>query len=211
MDQEEVLQRLAAAGGYYKDDHIVLTSGRHSDVYANFRVFFEEGRKAELELFCAALAERFRDSPEIQFVVGPKTGGAIIAERVSDILSGIHRSFVRPVIAFKQKSDEKDFSFYADDARFLPGKCGLFVDDVLSTGSSLRPVETRINEHGARLIAMGVMLNRSGLGARDLGIPRLESLVQMTVETWPPAQCPLCLSTRPINAKVGHGAKHGRP
>lgn len=218
MNQEEVFQRLAAAGGYYQDDHIVLTSDLHSDVYANFRVFFEDGRKEELELFCRALAERFHERTDIDFVVGPKTGGAIIAERVAVILSEMRRTFVRPIIAFKKGGEEKDFTFYDDDARFLNGRRGLFVDDVLSTGSSLRPVRTRIDELGARIIAFGCMLNRSGLGADALGVSTLVALAELRPKTATAEECAdhwLCKQSRPINTKVGHGAKfvteHGQP
>lgn len=219
MNQDAVLERLAAAGGYYQNDHIVLTSGRHSDTYANFRVFFEANQKEELRQLCRALAERFYDLPEVDYLIGPKRGGAIIAELMAELLSAKFRKTVRPIVAFKHETAEKAFTFYDDDLAFLrSGRVGVFTDDVLATGSSFRPIQQRVEETGSSLLAAAYMLNRSGLRAHDLGIARIESLADIVAKTSTAEECAanwLCGLGQKINTTVGHGAeyvaKHGQP
>src|SRR5688572_15541043 len=209
MTEEEVLLRLTEAGALLQDKHIVMTSGRHTDAYANFREFFKKEREAELKHFCRALAELFRDVREIDFVVGPQSGGAIIAELVADMLHGIFRKFVRPVIAFKQDgSFENGCYIYADDRAFLLGKRGLFVDDVLATGSSYRPAEEGVRKYGGEIIAMGFIVNRSGFGKERFSVSFLKALATISARSMTHEECAetwLCSQGVPITLKPGHG------
>lgn len=219
MTEEEALLRLTEAGALLLGKHIVMTSGRHTDTYANFRVFLEKEREAELRLFCRALAELFRHVREIDFVIGPQRGGAIIAELVADILHGIFGTYVRPIIAFKQEGSlEKKPFIYEDDRAFLPGKLGLFTDDVLATGSSYHPVEEAVRRYGGSIIAMGVIVNRSGLAKEHFRLPYLKSLATINARDMTHEECSeewLCRQGVPITLKPGHGAafvaKYGQP
>ena len=64
------------------------------------------------------------------------------------------------------------------------------VEDVITTGGSTREVVDAVRARGARVLAAGSLVDRSG-GAADVGVPRA-SLLELEVPTWPPAECSLC-------------------
>lgn len=66
----------------------------------------------------------------------------------------------------------------------------LVIEDVVTTGGSTREVVTLLQSLGGRPAAAGSIIDRSG-GQADVGIPRA-ALATLQVETWDPAQCPLC-------------------
>ena len=72
------------------------------------------------------------------------------------------------------------------------GEPVVVVEDVITTGGSTREVLDAVRARGARVLAAGSLVDRSG-GAVDLGLPR-ESLLQLEVPTWTAESCPLCAS-----------------
>ena len=64
------------------------------------------------------------------------------------------------------------------------------VEDVITTGGSTREVMEAVRARGARVLAVGSLVDRSG-GAVDLGVPR-RSLLSLEVPTYPAEACPLC-------------------
>lgn len=54
-----------------------------------------------------------------------------------------------------------------DEADYLRGKRVLIVDDVISTGESLRALETLVNGAGANIVARMAVLAEGGAAARD--------------------------------------------
>jgi orotate phosphoribosyltransferase len=71
-----------------------------------------------------------------------------------------------------------------------PGEAVVVVEDVITTGGSTREVMEAVSARGARVVAVGSLVDRSG-GAVDLGVPR-QSLLAIEVPTWTPDACPLC-------------------
>jgi orotate phosphoribosyltransferase len=66
----------------------------------------------------------------------------------------------------------------------------IVVEDVITTGGSTRDVIEAVRARGARVLAVGSLVDRSG-GAVDLGVPR-GSLLELEVPTYSPESCPLC-------------------
>jgi orotate phosphoribosyltransferase len=64
------------------------------------------------------------------------------------------------------------------------------VEDVITTGGSTRDVIEAVRARGARVLAAGSLVDRSG-GTADLGVPR-RSLLELEVPTYSPEACPLC-------------------
>jgi len=71
-----------------------------------------------------------------------------------------------------------------------PGEEVVVVEDVITTGGSTREVIECVSALGAKVLAVGSLVDRSG-GAVDLGLPRA-SLLALDVPTWEAASCPLC-------------------
>ena len=62
----------------------------------------------------------------------------------------------------------------------------------LTTGGSAREVMAVLEEHGAKVVACGALLNRSGGNPfEDRGLP-LTELVRAEVQVFRPDDCPLC-------------------
>ena len=69
------------------------------------------------------------------------------------------------------------------------GENVVVVEDVITTGGSTREVMAAVTGAGARVAAVGSLVDRSG--GVDLGVPR-RSLLSIDVPTFPPESCPLC-------------------
>lgn len=113
-------------------------------------------------------------------VVAPALGGVLVAHEVA-------RAFGCRAL-FCERQDGKmtlrrGFSLAA-------GEPVVVVEDVVTTGGSTREVMEAVRALGARLVAAGSLVDRSG-GAVDLGVPRA-SLLTLEVPTYPPEACPLC-------------------
>ena len=64
------------------------------------------------------------------------------------------------------------------------------VEDAITTGKSTREVLDAVTRSGARVLAVGSLVDRS-VGEVDFGVPR-RSLLRLEVPTWDAASCPLC-------------------
>ena len=131
------------------------------------------------------IANHFRKQG-IQVVAGPTTGGIILAFEVARQLG------VRGIFAEKE-GDERSFrrGFNID-----PGERVLIVDDILTTGSSIREVMAAVNKLGGKIIGIGVLVDRSEQKL-DFGVP-LFSCHRAATTTYKPEDCPLCAAKIPL-------------
>lgn len=176
---EEIFQK---AGALLKG-HFLLASGLHSPVYwEKFRVLQFPNYTEQL---CRMIADHFRKQG-IQAVAGPTTGGIILAFEVAKQLG------VRSLFAEKE-GDERVFrrGFNID-----PGERVLVVDDILTTGGSIREVMAAVNKPGGKIIGIGVLVDRSEQGL-DFGVP-LFSCHRAATLTYKPEDCPLCAARIPL-------------
>ena len=176
---EEIFQK---AGALLKG-HFLLTSGLHSPVYwEKFQVLQFPNYTEPL---CQMIANHFRKQG-IQVVAGPTTGGIILAFEVAKQLG------VRGIFAEKE-GDERAFrrGFNID-----PGERVLIVDDILTTGSSIREVMAAVNKLGGKIIGIGVLVDRSEQKL-DFGVP-LFSCHRAATTTYKPEDCPLCAAKIPL-------------
>ncbi len=152
--------------GAIQRGHFILSSGRHSDVYVEkFRIL---ERPDVLSILCAQIAERFRTS-EIDLVAGPTTGGIIIAFETARQL-GVPAVYVESVDGVKT---------IRRSAVIPPGSRVLVVDDVQTTGLSLRETIQAVSEAGGDPAAAAVLIDRSpeliGFGIPFFAVHRVEA------------------------------------
>ena len=83
MTESEVLDLLQKVGAF-RAGHFVFTSGRHGDSYVNKDALYPYTH--DTSLLCKVMAERFADK-DIEVVVGPTMGAAILAQLVAYHLS----------------------------------------------------------------------------------------------------------------------------
>ena len=157
--------------------HFLLTSGRHA---ANYRQCAKLLQYPDIAgKLCSQLAGYFADSG-VSVVAGPATGAIIIAYEVARALG------VRSIFTERENgimSLRRGFNVSADDKV-------LVVEDVITTGGSVREVIDLMHEKGASVVGAGVWVDRSA-GKIDFGVP-LRSLISLEIESFDPKECPLC-------------------
>ena len=170
--------------------HFVLASGVHSPIYwEKFRVLQFPSYTEQL---CRMITDHFRGQ-RIQVVAGPTTGGIILAFEVARQLG------VRGIFAEKEGAEQRVFR---RGFSISPGERVLIVDDITTTGSSIRQVITAVTEQGGTVVSIGILVDRSEQKL-DFGIPFFSCHRAITT-TYPPENCPLCASNIPL-VKPGGG------
>ena len=169
--------------GAILEGHFQLASGRHASVYIEkFRILQWPNLTGEL---CAEIAERFAGtSPNV--VAGPTTGGVILAFEVA------RRLGQRAIIAERREDGGREFR---RGFELGPGDRVLVVDDVLTTGGSVRDTMKAVRGRGAEVAGVGVLVNRGS--APDFGAP-LHACLTVKVASWPAGSCALCREGVPL-------------
>ncbi len=202
MNEQEVLEILRKLGAVITDSHIVYTSGRHGSAYVNKDAVYPH--TAETSRLCHAIAERFADD-SVKVVIAPAIGGVILSQWVAHHLSEMNGYEVLGVYAEKTKSGDA-FVIKRGYDKIVAGKNVLVVEDVLTTGGSAKKVVEATRALGGNVIGLGVLCNRGGITPRDVAdVPKLTALVNVTLDAWDEADCPLCGQDVPINTDVGKG------
>ncbi|HCM43348.1 MAG: Orotate phosphoribosyltransferase [Candidatus Kaiserbacteria bacterium GW2011_GWC2_49_12] len=200
MDEQEVLEILQKVGAF-RGGHFVFTSGRHGDSYINKDALYTHTH--DLSRLCRSVAERFADKG-IEVVIGPAVGGAILSQWVAFHLTDIvgHEVFA----AFADKDGEGGFVIKRGYEKIIVGKKALVMEDLTTTGGSLRKVVELAYSHDADVIAAVVICNRGDVQKKDVGNPKdFVSLVKLELDSWNEGECDLCASGIPVNTDIGHG------
>lgn len=201
MASMRVLSVLERCGAIRKG-HFVLTKGGHSDTYVNKDDIYPDVEACQ-EL-CRHLGIPWWGAG-VERVVGPALGGIVLSNRVAAFLSD-RGSPVRSVYAEKVGGV---FTFTRGLDRYLsPEKRVLVVEDIITTGGSVKQVVDLVRAHGCNVLGVACLVNRGQKTAQDLGVPRLTSLVEgLDALTWlgGEAECELCRTGVPINTDVGKG------
>lgn len=80
------------------------------------------------------------------------------------------------------------------------------MEDVLTTGGSVKKVVEATRAIGGKVIGLGALCNRGGITPQEVAeVPKLVALVNMRLEAWDEKDCPLCEQNIPINTDVGKG------
>lgn len=91
--------------------------------------------------------------------------------------------------------------------KFLKGKNVLVVEDILTTGSTIKKVIEAVRNVGGNVISVGALCNRGGVTAAALGVQELFSLAVMPLQSWAPEECPLCKENIPVRMDVEKGSQ----
>jgi len=164
--------------------HFRLTSGLHSDEYCQCAKVLEHPEIAS-ELG-RMLADRFRDE-SIDIVVSPAIGGIVIGYEVARALG------VRAIWAERDGGNmtlKRGF-------RLTPGERALIIEDVVTTGGSVKEVAGVVAEAGAEIVGFGFIMDRS---REPMNLPaRTEALLEgRKMKTYQPDDCPLCSDGIPV-------------
>lgn len=176
LSENEVLELFRATGAFL-EGHFQLSSGLHSPKYLQCALVLQHPCHAEA--LGRALAEMAPARADL--VVSPAMGGLIIGHEVARALGVRH--------IFAERGPDREMTLRRG-FRIEAGERVLIVEDVITTGGSSLEVAGLVRRLGGEVAGAVSIIDRSG-GAADLGVPRA-SLATLTVEAWPPGQCPLC-------------------
>jgi orotate phosphoribosyltransferase len=184
--------------GALRHGHFLLASGRHSARYVEKFDLLRQPRATEAA--CRDLIACLGELRDVELVVGPTTGGIILAYEVG-------RQLGLPVAFAERVGDGSSERAIKRDTIIREGTRVLVVDDVLTTGGSVRETLAALTPWRADVLAVAVLVDRSG-GAVDFGIP-LVALATLDIETYVADACPLCREHVPLT-KPGSTVQPGR-
>lgn len=234
MNREETLKILNRVGAVVTGSNIVYTSGLHGSVYVNKDALFPHDTETSLlcdeiawqfrddgvEVVVAPAIGGVILSRRISHRLTKLTGRwvpGVYAEREevlirrveADIIDTATTSDGKPITL--RRGDEivvkkSRFVLKRGYGKLVAGKKALVVEDVLTTGGSAKKVVEATRAFGGEVIGVGVLCNRGGVTPKDLAdVPKLFALVNLTLDAYDEADCPLCRDGVPMNTEVGKG------
>lgn len=200
MNEQQVLDVLEQVGAF-RTGHFVLTSGLHSDSYILKDALYAHIK--ETSRLCREMAERFANG-KIEAVIGPAIGAAILAQWVAHHIGEVTGSEVNAV--FAEKDGHGGFIIKRGYDKVIEGKNTLVVEDLTTTGGSIKKVVEVTRSAGADVKGVIAICNRGDVTAELVGSPpKFISLVNVHLDSWPANACELCGKGIPVNTDVGHG------
>ena len=169
--------------GAVQDGHFLLTSGLHSSMYIQSALILQH--PAEAEALGRALAERVRRTqPDV--VIGPALGGIVVAHEVARAL-GCRAIFAERADGVMQL--RRGFAI-------APGERTLVVEDVITTGGSVKEVAALVRTAGGEVVGFAALVDRSS-GRALLDSP-LAALITFDLPVFSAETCPLCAQGEPV-------------
>ena len=134
--------------GALLDGHFVLTSGRHSATYFQCAKVLQHPH--HLSHFAEIIMNFFKKT-EIDAVISPALGGIVIGTEVGRQLG------VKTIFAERQNG----IMTLRRGFEINEGEKILVVEDVITTGGSVKEVMNVVENHGGNIIGVGVVVDRS--------------------------------------------------
>ncbi|UCD22549.1 MAG: orotate phosphoribosyltransferase [Chloroflexota bacterium] len=179
---DEVLEIFKTAGAV-KEGHFLLASGLHSPVYwEKFRILQHPHLTERL---CRLITQHF-GGQTIDLVAGPTTGGIILAFETARQLG------TRGIFAEK----EGKVRVFRRDFEIAPGEHVLIVDDILTTGSSLKETINAVTKQEGIVTGIAVLVDRSDVNL-NFNLPFF-SCLRAPATVYSPQECPLCAADIPL-------------
>jgi len=192
MSQAEVLAVFRECDALL-EGHFVLSSGLHSPVFLQKTLVFR--RPDKCEILCRALAAKIRAAgfAGVSQVVSPAVGGIIPGYETARHL-GLPAIYTERVDGRFQL--RRNFSV-------APGEKVIVVEDIVSTGLSIRECIACVRALGADVVAAACIVDRSA-GKAELGVP-LVSLIEFEVPAYPADRLPPELAALPATKPGSRG------
>ncbi len=178
MNKQSILSMYEQAGALL-NGHFILSSGRHSARYLQSALVLmdiDHATKLAQELIA-----KVDDADQIDLVVSPAIGGLVIGQEVARLMK-------KPFIFTERKTGEmqlrRGFSI-AEGARIL------VVEDVITTGGSVRECMAVVRQHGGEPVQVLAVVDRAPDEQDRFDVP-YATAIELSVETYAADDCPLC-------------------
>lgn len=179
MTNREIMESVGAL----LNGHFLLSSGKHSDAYAQCARLLMHPEKAQMVLM--TVVEQVRNL-RIDKVIGPAMGGIIVAYEIG-------RQLGVPAMFTERENDvmtlRRGFTVEANDRI-------LITEDVITTGkSSLETIEA-LKEYGVEIVGLAAIVDRR-VDNKKFPYP-VYSAMKLDIKTYEKDDCPLCKEKVPI-------------
>ena len=198
----DILATLKQVKAVMTDDHFVGTKGPHFSTYINKDALYPH--IAETSAVCEQFAEGFL-SYKLDVVAGPALGGIILSQWTAYHLG---LKLKKPILSVYAEKKDNELKLTRGNDQLVKGKNVVVVEDLTTTGGSLKQAIEAVQKAGGNVVAAAVMVNKNPaeVTSEYFGVPFF-ALADMPVELYSAEDCPLCKSGVPINITIGHGKK----
>ena len=182
MTKEKIIDIFKKTGALL-DGHFVLTSGRHSHSYFQCAKVLQYPKY--LNQFAQNIANSFMND-NIDAVISPAIGGIVLGTEVGRLLN------VKTIFAERKKGDmciRRGFEIEKNDKI-------LIVEDVITTGGSVKEVMDEVTRLGGEICGVGVLVDRSN-GQAKLHKNQF-SIIELEAVSFEPDKVPDSLKDIPI-------------
>jgi orotate phosphoribosyltransferase len=180
MNPQEII-RIFKESGALLEGHFIYASGRHGRQFLQAARVFQYPEYGEA--FGQALAAAFQDK-DIDLVVGPATGGIVIAYETARHL--------KCRAAYSEKDGAGGMAMKRG-FKIKEGERVLVVEDIVTTGGSVKKTIDHLRRRGAEIAGVAVLIDRSsGLASFDCPF---HPLAVLPMEIWPADALPEDLHT----------------
>jgi orotate phosphoribosyltransferase len=208
VDVAQRVESLFRSSGALRDGHFLLKSGRHGERYLEkFQVLQYPDAVVEICGYLAKLVRGPDGLPTVDVVVGPTTGGVLLAFEVARQL-GVRGIFAEEV----KDADGGSHREFRRGFTIGPGERVYLVDDILTTGGSVLAMLPPIEATPGELVMAGVIVDRSGgmtqVRSETSGrVTPVRALWALDTPTYEPgsATCPGCAAGVPLAAPGSTG------
>jgi orotate phosphoribosyltransferase len=197
------LEILKRTGAYHANDHVLLPSGQHTSEYIEKTLVTTE--PSFTEGLGAVIAKHFAQWPvDVVLSTGP---GALI---LSHCVARAHPS--RPIVLYGTKGmsgGKRRVTLPIEFQRLIrEGTRVLLVEDLVSTGTTLKLLVDLVEQLGAEVVGIGCLWRRTSV---DIDGKPVFSLVSRDFPTYPPPDCLLCKKAVPLNEEFVRRRNQRRP
>ncbi len=182
MKKEKALEIFEKSGALL-NGHFLLTSGLHSPHYFQCAKVLQHPKYTEM--FCREIVKNFKEDT-IDCVISPAVGGIVVGQECARLLN------CRSIFSERENSVmtlRRGFEIRHDERV-------LVVEDVVTTGGSVKEVIELVRGAGAEVVGVGFIVDRSG-DKQLFDVPAF-SVFKMEVVTYQPDSCPLCEKGVPV-------------
>jgi orotate phosphoribosyltransferase len=202
MDNQ-ALELLKQTKAILTDSHFVGTSGRHFGTYINKDALYPHPE--ETSEMGKLFAEKNQDL-DFNIVVAPAVGGIILSTWTAYHSTKLKGKEILGV--YTEKDAESNQIFKRGYDKLVAGKNVLVIEDLTTTGGSVKKVVDTVRAAGGNVVNVCVMVNRDPelVNSESMGAP-FSALAELVIKSYEEKDCPLCKENVPVNTEVGHGKK----
>jgi orotate phosphoribosyltransferase len=193
--QEEVVAVLRDTGAL-RDGHFEYPNGLHSNEYLQVPVAMR--RYQDARILSVGLSRRLRSNPEIRAlipdlsIVAPATGGLPVAYGVCEALRARQ-------VYWSEGDDQGKPQHFRQYIEPQPGEPVVLVDDILRSGRRLSALKRIMEQSGAHVLALAVIVYQPTPHTHDFGSLPLYYLARLEASYYSDASsCDMCKASRPV-------------